>query len=96
MLGDAGIHDCTAILDDLEISHAEGPAFAASHGPECADLVPLSTVMSGGSPNYVRLDDWMLCESDKIDVFDLLAIAIKQLPAEQQEKVVARENKYAM
>lgn len=92
ILGAAGVYDCTALLDELRIPHAEGAVYAANHARAIADLV-ISAVLRNESPDFVRLDDWMPRESDKREVFDLLAIALKQLPSERQQKVLAWQTK---
>jgi hypothetical protein len=95
LLGDAGVFDCTALLDDLKIPHSEGPVDAASHARAIADLV-LAAVLRNESPDFVRLDDWMPRDSDKQEVFDLLSIALKQLGHEQHQKVLAWQNTNAI
>jgi hypothetical protein len=87
LLGEIGVYDCTAILDDLGIPHESATAFAANHARATADLV-LGSVLRGESPDYVTLDDWMPRDSDKQLVFDLLDMAMPRLTAEQQEKVL--------
>lgn len=44
--------------------------------------------MRGDQPNFVTLDDWMPRDSDKQQVFDLLAKALGHLTAEQRDKVL--------
>lgn len=95
ILGDAGIYDCTALLDDLGIPHESPVAYAASHARATADLV-LAAVLRGGSPDFVVLDDWMPRDSDKQQVFDLLLMALPRLNAEQQENVRRWERKNAI
>jgi len=87
MLGDVGIYDCTAILNNLRIPHESEIAYAASHARACADLA-LTSVMHGGSPEFVVLDDWMPQDSDKQEIFDLLDKAIFFLSEEQKSKVI--------
>ncbi|MFA7531728.1 MAG: hypothetical protein WCY98_08610 [Castellaniella sp.] len=93
MLGDTGVYDCTATLDELGIPHESAVAFAASHARACADLV-LASVMRGVSPDFVALDDWMPRDSDKQQVFDLLEMALGHLTAEQKDKVLGWWKKY--
>jgi len=88
LLGDSGIYDCTAVVDNLGIPHALGPVYAATHARAVADLV-LAAVMRGQSPAFVRLDDYMPRASDRQPVFDLLAVALPQLPADQRLAVQA-------
>ena len=95
MLGDTGVYDCTATLDELGIPHESAVAFAASHARACADLV-LASVMRGVSPDFVALDDWMPRDSDKQQVFDLLAKALGHLTAEQRDKVLRWQKKNAI
>lgn len=95
ILGDTGIYDCTAILDELGIPHESAVAYAANHARATADLV-LAAVLRGGSPDFVVLDDWMPRDSDKQQVFELLAKAPAHLNAEQQEKVREWERKNAI
>lgn len=72
------------MLDELQIHHPEGPVYAATHTRAIADLV-LVAVITGGSPEFVTLDDWMPTPANKKEVFDLLAIALpKLIPAQQQ------------
>lgn len=92
MLGDAGVFECTSLLNDLKIPHAAGSVYAASHARAIVDLV-LAAVLRGESPDFVRLDDWMPRDADKQEVFDLLSIAFKQLCSEHQQKVLAWQNK---
>lgn len=91
-LGDAGIYDCTAILEELGIPHERAVAYAANHARATADLV-LAAVQRGESPDFVVLDDWMPRDSDKLQVFDLLAKAFGHLSTEQQDKVLEWERK---
>jgi hypothetical protein len=95
ILGDAGVFDCTDLLDELRIPHVNGSVYAANHARATADLV-LSAVLRDESPDFVRLDDWMPRNSDKQEVFDLLAIALKQLRPTQQQKLLAWQNKNAI
>lgn len=92
MLGDAGVYDCTATLDELGIPHESEIAYAASHARACADLV-LSAVMRGLSPDFLVLNDWMPRDGDKQQVFDLLAKAVGHLTSEQKDKMLAWQNK---
>jgi hypothetical protein len=92
ILGDIGVYDCTDLLDDLRIPHAEGSVYAANHARAIADLV-LSAVLRDESPDFIRLDDWMPRDSDKQEVFDLLSIAFKQLRHKQQQALLAWQNK---
>jgi len=87
LLGDAGIYECSALLASLNIPHADGPAFAANHTRAIADLV-LVSVLEGGTPDFVQLDDWMPRDIDKVSVFELLDIAQPKLNADQQGKVL--------
>lgn len=95
MLGDAGIYDCTAMLDELGIPHESAVAYAASHARACADLV-LSAVMHDLPSDFVTLDDWMPRDSDKQQVFDLLAKALDYLTAEQKDKVLQWQRRNAL
>jgi hypothetical protein len=92
LLGDRGIYDCTAILDAIQVPYETSPVYAASHARATADLV-LSAILSNGSPRYVVLDDWMPCDSDKQEVFDLLEVAMKQLNHKQKEQVLLWKHK---
>lgn len=92
ILGDTGVYDCTALLDELKIPHVEGVVYAANHARATADLV-LSAILRNESPDFVRLDDWMPRDNDKQEVFDLLVIALKQLQPEQQQRVLAWQKK---
>jgi len=94
VLGEAGIYDCTAVLDALGIPHEGEVAYAATHARACADLV-LSAVMHGERPDFVVLDDWMPRDSDKQQVFDLLEKALDHLTAEQKDKVLEWQKKNA-
>ncbi len=83
-LGGLGIFECSALLDELQIPYPAGPVYAATHARAIADLIIVS-VITDGSPEFVTLDDWMPRDSDKQEVFDLLAIALPKLtPAQQQ------------
>lgn len=95
ILADIGVFDCTDLLDSLHIPYEEGSAYAATHARAIADLV-LSAVMRGESPEFVRLDDYMPRNSDKQEVFDLLAIALKQLEPQQQKQVLEWQIKNAV
>jgi excisionase family DNA binding protein len=86
LLGDRGIFECSSLLDRLKIPHPPGPAYAADHARAIADLV-LVAILEGGSPDFVRLDDWMPGDDDKQTVFDLLNHAIPQLTIDRQEKI---------
>lgn len=91
-LADLGVYECSAIMDELQIPHPQGAVYAASHARAIADLV-LAAVLSDGSPDFVQLDDWMPRDNDKIEVFDLISIALAKLNAEQQHKVQAWQRK---
>lgn len=84
LLGDAGVYDCTNIINDLQIPHESEPVFAANHARAIADLV-ISSILRGIVPNHIQLDDWMPRASDKQDVFDLLGIAATHLTENQQQ-----------
>lgn len=92
LLGDAGVYDCTATLDELGIPHEGAVAWAANHARACADLV-LAAVMRGVQPDFVTLDDWMPRDEDKRQVFDLLAKAVGYLPVGQQDEVARWQKK---
>ncbi len=92
ILGDEGIYDCTAILDDLGIPHESPVAYAADHARATADLV-LAAVLRGCSPEHVVLDDWMPRDGDKEAVLFLLEEARPHLTAEQQKALQAWELK---
>lgn len=94
ILGDAGIYDCTAVLDGLGIPHESATAFAANHARAIADLV-LSAVLRGASPEFVVLDDWMPRQDDKQQVFDLLHMAVPHLTQAQGDEVLAWQRKNA-
>lgn len=91
-LGSLGIFECSALLDELQIDYPAGPVYAASHARAIADLV-LVAVISGGSPEFVTLDDWMPRESDKQEVYDLLAIALPKLTPVQQQIIESWQQK---
>lgn len=95
ILGDAGVYDCTEVLDELGIPHESVVAYAANHARATADLV-LAAVLRGESPDFVVLDDWMPRDSDKQQVFNLLSKAVGHLSAEQQDKVLEWERKNAI
>lgn len=95
ILGDLGVYDCTAVLDELGIPHESTIAYAANHARATADLI-LAAVLRGESPDFVVLDDWMPRDNDKQQVFDLLAKALEHLTQEQQEKVLEWERKNAI
>lgn len=86
ILGDIGVYDCTAVLDELGIQHESAVVFAADHARAIVDLV-LAAVLRGESPDFVVLDDWMPRDTDKQQVFDLLLKAIPHLTNEQQKRV---------
>jgi len=87
MLGDEGIYDCTEILDRLGIPYERRPVYAASHARAAADLV-LDAVMRGSSPGFVVLDDWMPRDTDKHQVFALLAKAVPCLSIQELEQLL--------
>ena len=95
ILGDTGIYDCTAVLDDLGIPHEGVSAYAANHARAIIDLV-LAAVLRGASPDFVVLDDWMPRDRDKQKVFDLLTKALGHLNAEQQGAVLEWKRKNAL
>lgn len=95
ILGDFGVYDCTAVLDELGIPHESTIAYAANHARATADLI-LAAVLRGESPDFVVLDDWMPRDNDKRQVFDLLAKALEHLTQEQQKKVLEWERKNAI
>lgn len=70
--GSLGIFECSALLDELQIPHPTGLAYAATHARAIADLV-LVTVITGGSPEFVTLD------SNKQEIYNLLVIALPKL-----------------
>lgn len=92
LLGDAGIYDCTQIINDLKIPHDSEPVFAANHARAIADLV-ISSILRDITPNHIQLDDWMPRETDKQSVFDLLNIAAPHLTEDQRGLVAAWANK---
>lgn len=94
ILGDIGVYDCTAMLDELGIPHESNVAYAANHARAIADLV-LAAVLRGESSDFVVLDDWMPRDSDKQQVFDLLAEALRHITVEQQDKVLEWQRKNA-
>lgn len=83
LLGTQGIYECTALVKSLQIPHEAGAVYAANHARAIADLV-LAAVLRGESPDFVRLDDWMPRDSDKQEVFAMLATALSQLEHQQQ------------
>jgi hypothetical protein len=85
-LGDAGVFDCTSVLNDMRIAYGGEVAYAANHARAIADLV-IGTVLRGQSPEFVIVDDWMPRDSDKQKVYDLLDRALPQLSPEHQEKI---------
>ncbi len=87
LLGDEGIYDCTEILDQLGIPYERRPVYAASHARAIADLV-LDAVMRGSSADFVVLDDWMPRDTDKRQVFALLAKAVQGLSIQQLEQLL--------
>jgi hypothetical protein len=95
LLGDTGIYDCTSILDELHIPHESAVAYAANHARATADLV-LGAILRGSIPNFVVLDDWMPRDSDKQQVFNLLAKAREHLHTEQQDKLLEWQRKNAI
>lgn len=95
ILGDAGVYDCTAVLDELGIPHESAIAYAANHARATADLV-LAAVLRGASPDFVVLDDWMPRDSDKLQVFDLLAKSLGHLTPEQGNKLLEWQHKNAI
>lgn len=92
LLGDAGVYDCTAILDDLGILHESAVAYAANHARATADLV-LSAVLRSASPDFVVLDDWMPRDEDKQQVYDLLEKALRHLTSDQKAQVLEWQKK---
>jgi hypothetical protein len=94
LLGEAGIFECSALLDEMKIPHAEGPAYAATHARAIADLV-IDAALRGKYANYLRLDDFMPRISDKQSVFDLLAMALPKLTLPQQQLVSSWQQEHA-
>lgn len=91
-LGNAGIYDCTALLDELGIPHESTPAFAADHARAITDLV-LAESLLGRSADFAILDDWMPQPESKQKVYNLLSIAKPQLPAAARSAVEAWERR---
>lgn len=88
LLSDVGVYECSHILDRYQIPHPDGAVFAATHARAIADMV-LVTVADGGSPAFIKLDDWMPEVEDKRAVFELLDAAISQLKTIAREKIAA-------
>lgn len=95
ILGDIGVYDCTAVLDELGIQHESAVVFAADHARAIVDLV-LAAVLRGESPDFVVLDDWMPRDADKQQVFGLLEKTHSHLTPEQQDKVCEWQRKNAI
>ena len=87
LLGDVGIYDCTSALKGISVPHEGDKAYAANHARAITDLV-IGTVLRGGSPAFVGLDDWMPKDTDKQEVFELLDLAWPHLSTEYQSKVL--------
>lgn len=84
MFGNAGIYNCTRVLDELKISHESTIAYAASHVRAIIDLV-IGAIFRGQSTDHVVLDDWMPRLGDKQEVYDLLRMADGHLSVEQDK-----------
>jgi hypothetical protein len=91
LLGDIGIYDCTSLLKGIGVRHEGEKAYAANHARAIVDLV-IGTILRGGSPAFVGLDDWMPRDSDKQEVFDLLDLARPGLTICEQDQVVEWKN----
>lgn len=86
LLGDAGVFECSAILDRIGVPHEPGPVYAANHARAIADMV-LGSVMRGNTALPVTLDDWMPRTEDKAAVLRLLQIAESRLDSNQRARV---------
>jgi hypothetical protein len=51
-------------------------------------------VITGGLPVFVTLDDWMPTDSDKEEVYDLLAIALPKITQSQKQIIERWRLKY--
>lgn len=89
-LGNAGIYDCTALLDEQRIQHESTPAFAANHARAIADMVIAESLL-GRLADFAILDDWMPRPRDKQKVYDLLAQAKAKLPELARKMVLEWE-----
>jgi hypothetical protein len=88
LLGQEGIYDCSKLLDELQIAHEEGPAYAATHARAIADLV-LSAVLMDKALDHLQLDAWMPRQTDKLEVFELLNKAVVQMKPTEEAKIRA-------
>lgn len=86
LLSDLGVFECSSILDQYNIPHPEGAVYAATHARAIADMV-LITILDDGSPDFIRLDDWMPSDEDKQAVFDLLEVAMKKMNESDKDMV---------
>ncbi len=82
LLGQAGIYDATAMLDELGILHDSLSVRVASHARAVADLV-LDAVLCDREPGHEWLDDWLPRESDQQPLWEMLEMASEKLNNEQ-------------
>lgn len=92
LLGDAGIFECSGILDRCHIPHSQGEVFAANHARAIADMV-LVSIQNNESLDHVLLDDWMPSDEDKAEVFKLLELAFCKLDSSAIERIGAWKNR---
>jgi hypothetical protein len=87
LLSSEGVFDCSKVLDRFKIPHPKGAVFAANHARAIADMV-IVTVLGGGSPNFIALDDWMPGVDDKGAVFSMLQLVFEKIEKTDKESIV--------
>ena len=86
LFGEVGIIECSAVLIKQGLPYHGEHVYAATHARAIGDMV-VAAVMDGGNPGHVVLDDWMPSDSDKQEVFDLLAIVLTKCSVSQRETI---------
>lgn len=86
LLADAGVYECSKVLDQYKIPRPAGKVFAANHARAIVDMV-VTTVLGGGSPEFITLDDWMPSDEDKQSVFSLLSLALTKIEPSKRKLV---------
>lgn len=84
IFSDAGIYDCTEILDKLRIRHESIIAYAASHARAIVDLL-VGAIVRCQRTDHVVLEDWMPGKENSKEVHDLLSMTAGHLTTEQDK-----------
>jgi len=85
--GDRGIFECSTVLKLYGIPCPVVSVYAATHARAIADMV-IVTILDGGTPDHIHLDDFMPRDSDKEEVFGVLDLAVDKLGSDEKQKVL--------